>query len=160
MAETYKEVCESSPTIGGIKGNLEELGRMAHSPDINERRSAVVHPMADESILSVLAKDDDWVVRFCVPSHVNCTLDILFSMRKDPFSYTRCKVFSSLKASPKLLEVGANDVNPEVRACVANHPYTSLETLAHLKRDKDPLISQAARDRVNQRFQKFNDRKL
>lgn len=132
--------------------SLEELSYMAYSPDKSKRRLVSVHPLTDETTLSVLAKDEDWVVRFCVPSHANCSLWTLFSMRKDPISYIRCKVFSSPKASPKLLEVGATDPSPDVRLCVANNPHTSLGTLAHLKADKDPEVAEAARDRVNYRF--------
>lgn len=126
-----------------------ELYCMSRSHDKSARRLVAVHPLSESTTLSYLAKDEDWVVRFCLPAHSNCTLDILYSLRNDPIAYVRCNVFSSLKASPELLEVGANDLSPEVRLCVIGHPKVKLETLAKLKRDKDARVSLAAKDRLN-----------
>ena len=152
MAETYKDADTISPTVFGVNPDPSELGCMAHSPDKSVRRLVSSHPLTDEKTISLLSKDEDWVVRFCALSHKNCTLDTFLSLSNDPILHIRCRVFSSPKASPELLEVGAKDPCPEVRICVVNHPLTRLETLARLERDKDWGVAQGAKARVNHRF--------
>lgn len=126
-----------------------ELSYMSRSEDKNARRLAAVHPLTGSPTLLHLTGDKDWVVRFCLPAHSNCTLDVLYSLRNDPITYVRCKVFSSAKASPELLEYGINDPSPEVKLCVIGNPNVSILTLAKLKLDKDQKVACAARDRLN-----------
>ena len=125
------------------------LSAMARSEDWYTRVAVAEHPLASESILRVLAADNDYDVRTAVAtSKTSLTRQLLRTLALDTNSSVREALLKRDDLDAEVLDMMVFDDNDDIRARVVAHPLLS-ERWRRLYRDleaRNPLSSDELRE--------------
>jgi len=114
----------------------------AHTADLSklplqERKDLAGNTNTSPEILTILARDEYWNVRWRVAQNPNTPPEILTILAQDEYYYVRWRVAYNPNTPPEILTILARDEDEDVRWRVAHNPNTPPEILTHLARDKD-----------------------
>jgi hypothetical protein len=116
---------------------------------IMQKNELASNPNTSPETLTLLADDEDSVVRFWVAKNPNTSPETLDRLANDENYLVRRAVATNPKALPETLDRLANDKNWSVRRAVATNPKALPETLDLLANDKDIDVRSSATNNPN-----------
>jgi len=135
--------------------DMPELYRHLVSTLSEEGRDKVAkNTSTPPDILTMLAMDEDWQVRWGVAMNTSTPPDILTTLAEDPDVDVRWHVAGNTSTPPDILKTLGKDPDVFVRQRVAKNPHTPLSTLkalAALQGDEWSRVRLAAKQAIAKR---------
>jgi len=96
---------------------------------LQERQDLADNPNTPPEILTVLASDEDWGVRYRVAQNPNTPPEILTILARDKDEDVRWGVAQNPNTPPEILTILARDENENVRGYVTRNPNATKEVV-------------------------------
>jgi hypothetical protein len=128
-----EQSCKGNSTliVGGmrIKGEVVSMTK-------DERIERARNESTPAELLTRLAQDEHWHVRYAVAANPHTPAEVLSELARDKGLYVRGAVALNPHTPVEVLTKLAGDEEWDVRYCVAKHPNTPAEVLAELAKDE------------------------
>jgi pentose-5-phosphate-3-epimerase len=120
-----------------IKGEVVSMTK-------DERIERARNESTPAELLTRLAQDEHWHVRYAVAANPHTPAEVLSELARDKGLYVRGAVALNPHTPVEVLTKLAGDEEWDVRYCVAKHPSTPAEVLAELAQDEAEAVRKAA----------------